>query len=87
MSVTRIMCETCGRAQCYCSCPKPNAPSSLAEPAGYATVLWDISSWGNDGAVLMVRVGNCSLTEHIIQAINGGATTIVIASAVKERIA
>lgn len=59
---------------------------SMQHPC-YATTLWDISSWGNEGAVLMVRVGNCSLTEHIIQAINGGATTIVIASAVKERVA
>src|ERR1035441_1375694 len=33
MSVTRIMCPKCGRAQCYCSCPKPEAQSSLAQAA------------------------------------------------------
>lgn len=44
MSQTRIICEKCGFVQIYCTCTRPDAPSSLAVAAGSAVVYHKLAA-------------------------------------------
>lgn len=49
MSVTRILCETCGAPLCYCKCALPSGPSEGASPesTGPAKVVAAVpTGWG-----------------------------------------